>query len=82
MGNVTATTVVIGRGGIVEGAITADNLFLHGTLIGPATVNNANMFSAAQMTGELSYLTLNITSNTALECKLTKRKEAKGNKHE
>jgi len=84
VGDVTATTVVIGRGGIVEGAVNADNLFLHGTLIGPATVNNANMFSAAQMRGELSYLTLNITSNTALECKLTKRKESKDKdkKHE
>ena len=82
VGDVTATTVVIGRGGIVEGAVTADNFFLHGTLIGPATVNNANMFSAAQMTGELSYLTLNITSNTALECKLTKRNESKDKQHE
>ncbi len=81
VGDVTATTVVIGRGGCVEGAIVADNLFLHGTLKGPATVNNANMFSAAQMIGELSYRTLNITANTALECKLTKRKD-KDKKHE
>ena len=82
IGNITATTVVIGRGGIVEGAIVADNLFLHGTLDGPATVSNANMFSAAQMHGELSYKTLNITANTALECKLTKRKDTKDKKHE
>lgn len=81
IGDVTATTVVIGRGGVVKGEITADNLFLHGTLDGPATVNNANMFSAAQMIGELSYRTLNITANTALECKLTKRKD-KDKKHE
>ena len=80
-GDVTATTVVIGRGGVVHGAVVADNLFLHGTLNGPATVNNANMFSAAQMHGELSYYTLNITANTALECKLTKRKD-KEKKHE
>ena len=33
--------------------------------------------SAAQMTGELSYKTLNITSNTGLECKLLKRREEK-----
>jgi len=82
IGDVTATTVVIGRGGVVKGEIIADNLFLHGTLDGPATVNNANMFSAAQMTGELSYRTLNITANTALECKLTKRKDNKDKKHE
>ena len=82
IGDITATTVVIGRGGIVEGAIVADNLFLHGTLNGPATVNSANMFSAAQMRGELSYRTLNITANTALECKLTKRKDTKDKKHE
>ena len=75
VGDVTATTVVIGRGGVVRGAVTADNLFLHGTLNGPATVNNANIFSAAKMTGELSYRTLNITANTALECKLTNRKD-------
>ena len=81
IGDITATTVVIGRGGRVKGAIIADNLFLHGTLEGPATVNNANMFSAAQMVGELSYRTLNITANTALECKLTKRKD-KDKKHE
>ena len=81
IGDVVATTVVIGRGGHVEGAVVADNLFLHGTLNGPATVNNANIFNAAQMTGELIYRTLNITANTALECKLTKRKD-KDSKHE
>ena len=81
VGDVNATTVVIGRGGIVEGSVIADNLFLHGTLNGPATVTNANIFSAAQMRGELSYRTLNITANTELECKLTKRKD-KDKKHE
>ena len=52
-------------------------LFLHGALDGPAKVNVANIFSAAQMTGTLSYHTLNITGNTGLECKLEKRKEQK-----
>lgn len=75
VGNITAETVVIGRGGKVVGKINATNLFLHGTLDGPATVDIANMYSAAQMTGVLSYRTLNITGNTALECKLTKRKD-------
>lgn len=74
-GNVSADTVVIGRGGRVDGRVNARDLFLHGTLDGPATVDNANMFSAAQMTGVLSYKTLNITSNTGLECKLSKRKD-------
>lgn len=75
VGDITAETVVIGRGGIVTGKVTANNLFLHGTLDGPATVNTANMFSAAQMTGVLAYRTLNITGNTGLECKLSKRKD-------
>lgn len=75
IGNVTAETVIIGRGGRVTGKITATNLFLHGTLDGPATVSTANMYSAAQMTGVLSYHTLNIAANTALECKLTRRKD-------
>ncbi len=75
VGDVTADTVVIGRGGIVTGKVVANNLFLHGTLEGPATVNTANMFSAAQMTGVLSYRTINITGNTGLECKLSKRKD-------
>ena len=75
VGNITADTVVIGRGGHVVGRVTADNLFLHGTLDGPATVNVANIFSAAQMTGTLAYHTLNITGNTGLECKLAKRKD-------
>ncbi|MBO8425393.1 MAG: polymer-forming cytoskeletal protein [Proteobacteria bacterium] len=75
IGNITADTVVIGRGGRVVGKIVATNLFLHGTLDGPATVNTANVFSNAQMTGTLSYFTLNITSNTGLECKLSKRKD-------
>lgn len=74
-GNVVADTVVIGRGGKVVGKVTASNLFLHGTLDGPATVNIANVFSAAQMTGVLAYHTLNITGNTGLECKLSKRKD-------
>ena len=57
-GNITADTVVIGRGGRVVGRITAENLFLHGELDGPATVSTANMFSAAKMSGTLSYLSL------------------------
>ena len=75
VGNITAETVVIGRGGKVIGKIVATNLFLHGTLDGPAIVNTANVFSNAQMTGTLSYFTLNITGNTGLECKLAKRKD-------
>ena len=77
VGDIDAETVVIGRGGIVEGKITTSNLFLHGTLDGPALVDIANVFSHAQMTGTLSYRTLNITSNTGLECKLAKRKDKK-----
>ena len=77
IGNITADTVVIGRCGRVAGKITATNLFLHGTLDGPAIVNTANVFSNAQMTGTLSYYTLNITGNTGLECKLAKRKGKK-----
>ncbi len=77
VGDIVAETVVIGRGGTVEGRVLADNLFLHGTLDGPATVEIANVFSHAKMTGTLSYRTLNITSNTGLECKLAKRKDKK-----
>lgn len=76
-GNITANTVVIGRGGRVIGKVNAENLFLHGELDGPATVNTANMFSAAKMSGTLSYRTINITGNTGLECKLSKRKDKK-----
>ncbi len=75
VGDLTAETVVIGRGGCVTGQIFANHLFLHGTLDGSATVNTANIFSNAQMTGTLSYKTLNITGNTGLECKLAKRKD-------
>lgn len=75
VGNITADTVIIGRGGKVIGKIIANDLFLHGSLDGPATVNTANVFSNAQMTGVLSYYTLNITGNTGLECKLAKRKD-------
>jgi cytoskeletal protein CcmA (bactofilin family) len=75
VGNIVAETVVIGRGGRVIGEVKTPILFLHGTLDGPATVNTANVFSAAQMTGTLSYRTLNITGNTGLECKLSKRKD-------
>lgn len=77
VGNITADTVIIGRGGKVIGKIIANDLFLHGSLDGPATVNTANVFSNAQMTGVLSYYTLNITGNTGLECKLAKRKDKK-----
>ncbi|MDE6478438.1 MAG: polymer-forming cytoskeletal protein [Alphaproteobacteria bacterium] len=75
LGSIVADTVVIGRGGRVVGKITATNLFLHGSLDGPATVSTANVFSNAQMVGTLSYHTLNITGNTGLECKLAKRKD-------
>lgn len=74
-GNVTAETVIIGRGGIVTGNIHAQSIFLHGTLEGNATVNSANVFSNAKMSGTLTYRTLNITGNTGLECKLAKKKD-------
>ena len=75
IGDISAETVVIGRGGRVVGTVQTPVLFLHGTLEGPATVNTANIFSAARMTGVLSYHTINITGNTGLECKLSKRKD-------
>ena len=74
-GNITAETIVIGRGGSVHGDIKAQTVFLHGTLDGNAVVNVANVFANAEMTGTLSYKTLNITCNTGLECKLSKRKD-------
>ena len=78
-GNITAETIVIGRGGVVIGNIHTQTLFLHGKLQGDATVNIANMFSNAQMVGTLAYKTLNVTSNTELECKLTKKRDEKRN---
>ncbi len=80
-GNITASIVVIGRGGHVIGDVFTETLFLHGDLNGSATVNTANIFSNARMNGTLKYRTLNITSNTELECKLSKRKD-KGQEHE
>ncbi|MBQ0013385.1 MAG: polymer-forming cytoskeletal protein [Proteobacteria bacterium] len=80
-GNITADTVIIGRGATVVGKVVAETLFLHGTLEGPATVATANVFSNAKMVGTLAYCTLNITGNTGLECKLTKR-NSKGGKNE
>lgn len=74
-GNVIADTIVIGRGGTIHGDIRAQTLFLHGSLDGNAVVNVANVFANAEMTGTLSYKTLNITCNTGLECKLSKRKD-------
>lgn len=76
-GNITAETLIIGRGGKVIGDINANTLFLHGALNGDADVKVANVFSNAAMTGTLYYKTLNITANTGLECKLEKRKESK-----
>ncbi len=76
-GDITADIVIIGRGGRVNGRINANELFLHGTLDGPASVNIANVFSNAQMRGVLEYNTLNISANTGLECKLAKRKDKK-----
>lgn len=80
-GDVTADTVIIGRGGSVVGKLVAETMFLHGSLDGPATVSTANIFSNAKMVGTLSYRTLNITSNTGLECKLNKL-GIKGGKNE
>jgi len=74
-GTVYAETVVVGRGGKIIGKVVAQQLFLHGSIEGPVTVDIAHVFNNAQMTGTLSYRTLNITGNTGLECKLSKRKE-------
>ena len=76
-GNITAETIIIGRGGKVVGDIKANTLFLHGSLNGKATVKTANVFSNATMSGTLFYKTLNITGNNGLECKLAKLKDKK-----
>jgi cytoskeletal protein CcmA (bactofilin family) len=73
-GKVLADTLVIGRGGRVVGKVVAKNLFLHGMIDGPATVDVANIFSDAEMIGVLSYKRLNITNNNKLDCKLVCRK--------
>ena len=74
-GNITAETIIIGRGGNVIGDISAKTLFLHGSLKGDASINAVNVFSNAKMSGTLFYKTLNITGNTGLECKLEKKKD-------
>lgn len=79
-GNITAETIVIGRGGNVIGNIVAKALFLHGSLKGDATIDSVNVFVNAKMTGTLFYKTLNITGNTGLECKLEKKKDSKHDK--
>lgn len=73
-GDVTATVVIIGKGGHVIGSVNAREFFLHGSIDGPATVDTAYIFPEATMSGTLSYLKLNITNNDGLECKLVKRK--------
>src|SRR5574344_1606279 len=73
-GKVMADTLVVGRGGKIIGKVVAKNLFLHGMIDGPATVDIANIFSDAEMTGVLSYKKLNITNNNRLDCKLVCRK--------
>jgi len=74
-GNITAATIIIGRGGSVIGDISAHTLFLHGSLEGDATADTVNAFANAKMSGTLFYKTLNITGNNGLECKLAKRKD-------
>ena len=76
-GNITAETIIIGRGGNVIGNIKARTLFLHGSLKGDANIDSVNVFTNAQMTGTLFYKTLNITGNNGLECKLAKKKDKK-----
>ena len=78
-GSVSATTVIIGRGGKVVGKVFAKDLFLHGLIDGPVTVDTAHIFSNAQMIGNLNYFTLNISANTGLDCKLSKRKTKEEN---
>lgn len=73
-GSVVASTVIIGRGGKVIGKINAKTLFLHGLIDGPVSVDVAHIFSNAQMIGTLNYCTLNISANTGLDCKLSKKK--------
>jgi len=79
-GNITAETIILGRGGNVIGNISAHTLFLHGSLKGDATIDSVNVFANAQMSGTLYYKTLNITGNNGLECKLEKKKDTKHGK--
>ena len=74
-GKVTADIIVIGKGGVMIGEVRAREMFLHGAVDGPVTVETANVFPNASMCGTLSYSKLNITGNDGgLECKLVKRK--------
>lgn len=76
-GTIGGNTVIIARGGRVIGRVNAKSLFLHGVMDGPATVDIANIFADAEMTGTLSYTMLNINNNNGLECKLVCRKAGK-----
>ncbi len=72
-GNIVADTVIIGKTGLVHGKIIAKHLFLHGTVDGPATVEEATIFPGASISGDLHYFKLNIINNENLECRLIKR---------
>jgi len=76
-GTIQGDTVIVARGGKVIGRVNAKTLFLHGAIDGPATVDVANIFADAEMTGTLSYVNLNIHNNKGLDCKLVHRKEAR-----
>ena len=56
LGSIVAETVVIGRGGRVVGKITATNLFLHGSLDGPAVTMR---MTAAGLTPQKTHLGMN-----------------------
>ena len=73
MGKVQADVVIIGKGGSVNGKITANIIFLHGNMVGPIECEMANIFHHASMTGNLYYSRLNITNNDRLDCKLIHR---------
>ena len=76
-GTINGEVVIIARGGRVIGRVNAKTLFLHGNMDGPATVDTANVFADAEMSGTLSYMNLNISNNNGLECRLVCRKNGK-----
>lgn len=65
-GNLTATSTVIGKAGVVNGSLIADTLKIFGKVLGEIRAKNVSLMESAEITGNLYHSTLEMAKGACV----------------
>jgi len=65
-GNLTATSTVIGKAGVVNGSVIADTLKIFGKVLGEIRAKNVSLMESAEITGNLYHSTLEMAKGACV----------------